>query len=166
MTANAMRGDRERTRAAGMNDHIARPIDVAAMFDTLSRWVRRTPDAAAEPGAAHALESLAGINTRIGRESTQGNDALYLRLLIKFRDANTGFEAQFRQARDAGDAALAQHLANDPRSTASTLGARGVERAARALEVAGDAAPSEIERLLVAVVSELAPVLEGLRRLA
>jgi CheY-like chemotaxis protein len=38
MTANAMSGDRELALAAGMNDHIAKPIDVAAMFDTLARW--------------------------------------------------------------------------------------------------------------------------------
>ncbi len=40
MTANAMSGDRERALAAGMNDHIAKPISVSAMFNTLQRWVR------------------------------------------------------------------------------------------------------------------------------
>ena len=30
----------QKALAAGMNDHIAKPIDVAAMFDTLSRWMR------------------------------------------------------------------------------------------------------------------------------
>ncbi len=39
MTANAMAGDRERCLEAGMNDHVAKPIDVAALFSTLRRWL-------------------------------------------------------------------------------------------------------------------------------
>jgi PAS domain S-box-containing protein len=40
MTANAMAGDRELALAAGMNDHIAKPIEVRAMFETIARWVQ------------------------------------------------------------------------------------------------------------------------------
>ena len=39
MTANAMVGDREEVLAAGMNDHIAKPIDVDDMLSKLARWV-------------------------------------------------------------------------------------------------------------------------------
>jgi PAS domain S-box-containing protein len=39
MTANAMVGDRDVALAAGMNDHIAKPINVDEMFATLARWV-------------------------------------------------------------------------------------------------------------------------------
>jgi len=39
MTANAMVGDRDAALAAGMNDHIAKPINVDEMFATLARWV-------------------------------------------------------------------------------------------------------------------------------
>jgi CheY-like chemotaxis protein len=41
MTANAMTGDRELAIAAGMNDHVAKPLDVEAMFETIARWVGR-----------------------------------------------------------------------------------------------------------------------------
>jgi PAS domain S-box-containing protein len=40
MTANALLGDRERALAAGMNDHIVKPIVVDEMYETLARWVR------------------------------------------------------------------------------------------------------------------------------
>jgi PAS domain S-box-containing protein len=38
MTANAMQGDRERCLAAGMDDHVAKPITGDALSRTLSRW--------------------------------------------------------------------------------------------------------------------------------
>jgi CheY-like chemotaxis protein len=40
MTANAMVSDRDAVLAAGMNDHIAKPIVVDEMFATLARWVK------------------------------------------------------------------------------------------------------------------------------
>ena len=40
MTADAMVGDREKALAAGMNDHIVKPIRVDEMYATLARWVR------------------------------------------------------------------------------------------------------------------------------
>jgi CheY-like chemotaxis protein len=43
MTANAMAGDREKAIQAGMNDHIAKPIDVSLMFETIENWVRHFP---------------------------------------------------------------------------------------------------------------------------
>ncbi|MBX7161783.1 MAG: response regulator, partial [Acidimicrobiia bacterium] len=42
MTANAMKGDRERALAVGMDDYIAKPVDRAELATTLQRWVRPT----------------------------------------------------------------------------------------------------------------------------
>ncbi|WP_119462194.1 PAS domain-containing protein [Rhodospirillaceae bacterium SYSU D60014] len=38
ITANAMRGDRERLLQAGMNDYVAKPIDRKQLFEILLRW--------------------------------------------------------------------------------------------------------------------------------
>jgi CheY-like chemotaxis protein len=40
MTANAMASDRDACLSAGMNDHVAKPIDPQELFATLRRWVR------------------------------------------------------------------------------------------------------------------------------
>src|SRR5688500_446451 len=72
MTANAMAGDREKALAAGMADHIPKPLRVDEMFATIARWVvPREPAVAALPTApaeAHAggQASLPGIDTRAG----------------------------------------------------------------------------------------------------
>jgi two-component system, sensor histidine kinase and response regulator len=39
MTANAMAGDREKSLEAGMNDHVAKPIDTNELFSTLAKWI-------------------------------------------------------------------------------------------------------------------------------
>jgi CheY-like chemotaxis protein len=59
MTANAMAGDREKVLEAGMVDHIAKPLNVDAMFTTIAKWIkpgtrpRHRPRAAGrEPAAA------------------------------------------------------------------------------------------------------------------
>ncbi|MEO7494120.1 MAG: response regulator, partial [Massilia sp.] len=53
MTAHAMAGDREQSLAAGMNDHLTKPIDPERLFQALLRWIdparlngRRVPVAA------------------------------------------------------------------------------------------------------------------------
>jgi len=41
MTASAMAGDRERLLEAGMNDYVAKPVRVAAVYSTLGKWLNR-----------------------------------------------------------------------------------------------------------------------------
>ena len=41
MTANAMKGDREKCINAGMNDYIAKPIDIETLSTTINKWIRQ-----------------------------------------------------------------------------------------------------------------------------
>ncbi len=40
MTANAMAGDKDKVIEAGMWDHIGKPLDVGAMFNTIAKWIK------------------------------------------------------------------------------------------------------------------------------
>jgi signal transduction histidine kinase/CheY-like chemotaxis protein len=55
MTASAMRGDRERCLAAGMDDYMAKPINADKLDQMLDRWL---------PGPSEALEEGAPLSTR------------------------------------------------------------------------------------------------------
>jgi len=168
MTANAMVGDREHALAAGMNDHIAKPINVAEMFETIARWVRPVPAAAPAPAATivEGLPSeLPGIDMTIGQATTMGNLKLYRRLLVMLRDGNRDFDTQFKNARLSEDGSAAMRLAHTLGSAAGTLGAISLQRAAMALEHACDGKTDErgIDALLQDVMRELDPVIRGLQ---
>ena len=178
MTANAMVGDREKVLAAGMNDHIAKPIKFDDMFATLARWVR---PAAAAPSAgvatadanthanAHAgadpLAGLSGIDTRAGLAGMMGDDSLYRRLLCLFRDAQVDFEARFRAARAAGNLDEATRMAHDLKSMAAALGVYAVQREATALEEACKQQAEDVDALGADVARALGPVITSLQAL-
>jgi HPt (histidine-containing phosphotransfer) domain-containing protein len=158
--------------AAGMNDHIAKPIKFDEMFATLARWVRpaaRVPSAQAGASGANAhadpLAALTGIDTRAGLEGLMDDDVLYRRLLRMFRDGHLDFEARFSAARAAGDAATATRMAHDLKSMAASLGAREVEHAAAALERACLQETDDIDALGRGVARLLDPMLKELQTL-
>ncbi|MGM9486619.1 response regulator [Ideonella sp. YS5] len=169
MTANAMVGDREKVIAAGMNDHIAKPIKVDEMFATLARWVRPRRGGEADdrpagtPGGTGEWE-LPGIVPEAAIPELQANRPLYRRLLRRFRVEQTSFETSFAAARAAGQHDQAMRLVHDLHGLAGTLGIPALRHPANALKQACQrAAPdAEIDALLRQVTQQLAPVLAGL----
>ncbi|PKL44979.1 MAG: hypothetical protein CVV41_02515 [Candidatus Riflebacteria bacterium HGW-Riflebacteria-1] len=143
MTANAMAGDREKALATGMNDHIAKPVDVGTMFITLSRWIK--------PGAASAIAQpvkeaqvqtgpkipeLAGINTRQILANLLNNSELYRKMLIGFYNDYQDFREKFITSCKSSDATAATRFAHSLKSCAGNIGATSVQTLAERLEQA------------------------------
>jgi signal transduction histidine kinase/CheY-like chemotaxis protein/HPt (histidine-containing phosphotransfer) domain-containing protein len=170
MTANAMAGDREKVLAAGMNDHIAKPIDVGDMLATLAKWIprerertlRQPPLPKDREPTGDGLPCLPGIDTAAGLEVTQGNAILYRRLLSKLADTERDFEQRFRQAQADADGSAALRTAHTLKGVAANLGAHGIQDAARRLEAACRDHADDIDAALARVVAELAVILPGL----
>jgi len=164
MTADALVGDRDKALAAGMNDHVAKPIDVNALFDTLARWVRP-----AELGSARAGGAAPGAGSAIDRQAgvaaTLGDDVLYNRLLRMFKDREVDFAERFSLALAAGDSATALRMAHDLKCVSGTLGVHEVHRSAAALERAciDDADGPAVHALLAAVAAVLTPAIAELQ---
>jgi PAS domain S-box-containing protein len=187
MTADTMAGDREKALDAGMLDHIAKPINVDAMFATISRWIRpKQPhvppvtqpadNSTVPPAEEHKsgaspvsalLDHVDGIDTRAGLAATGGNHALYRRLLIRFRESERDFAARFAAARSDADPVAAERLAHTLKGTSANIGARGVQSAAAELELACRQAASQesLQPLVARVTESLAAVIAALDRL-
>ncbi len=169
MTANALVGDRAKVLAAGMNDHVAKPIKVDELFSTLARWIR---PAAAEPevgskGSGETVPPEGSIDRVAGIAAMMGDEAMYFRLLRMFRDREEDFAGRFLDARANGRPAAAMRMAHDLKSVSGALAAGPVNRAATDLERAClDCADAEtIDRALRNVVDALVPVMAELQLL-
>ncbi|HJW72609.1 MAG TPA: response regulator [Geothrix sp.] len=173
MTANAMAGDREKALESGMDDHIAKPLDVNEMFNTLARWIRPkgrgvvTPVARVDLPTTSTLPDLPGIDQVAGLATSMGNANLFRRLLAKFREGQGTFAECFSAARHDPDPTPAMRCAHTLKGTAGNIGARGVQIAAGELEQAckAGAGPEIIQALFDRTLMELAPVLAGLAAL-
>ena len=147
MTANAMAGDRDKALAAGMNDHVAKPIDVAELFQVLGRWVQilegRRPstlqvviegEAAAEEAAS--LSVLPGVDTQSGLARVGGKVTVYRKILRQFANGQVDASARIRSALASGDRVTAEREAHTLKGVAGNIGAEGVQAAAKHLEAA------------------------------
>lgn len=183
MTANAMDADRQRCFAAGMNDHVAKPIEPATLWSALSRWIKPRPglgQAAMPPlaGAAPVLASVPrltgwppvvqGLNTALGLQRALGKPALYADMLVRFVQAQSSVVAQIDAAIAAGNQGLAERLAHTLKSVAANIGAQEASEHAHALEQAlrhqpAGASSAQVLPLLGALAAAMEPLVAGLQ---
>ncbi len=145
MTAHAMSGDHERSIAAGMDDHITKPIDPPRLFGTLAKWIvargpAGKPAAAAPPKAIPSSgeqtlpETLPEFDLAEGLQRLMGNRALYRKLLVNFATQYARADAEVRHALDAGDFDRVHGLVHAIKGVAGNLAAKGLQQQSVGLE--------------------------------
>ena len=150
MTANVMANDIEQCVGAGMNDHVAKPIDPDALFAALLRWIKprnadslsneATPPISSTSVAAKDPDSntleIAGIDTKSAIRRTGGNRRRYEALLRKFAESFEGEEKEIRAALGSGDTSTAARAAHSLKGAAANLGAGTLAEVAAKAETA------------------------------
>jgi two-component system, sensor histidine kinase and response regulator len=142
MTANAMEEDKKQAAASGMNDHVAKPIDVKQLFDVLVKWINipkeRRPEKIADDTNVLTdsiiIPELDGIDTETGLNRVGGNTKLYLKILNKFRISQADAIERIKTAFDAGDNETSKREAHTLKGLAGNIGAEALQQAAQAVE--------------------------------
>jgi two-component system sensor histidine kinase/response regulator len=161
MTAHATVEERERCLAAGMNDHVSKPIDPLNLFETVARFY----EPAAVSRDSDGVPAIAGLDTGDGLSRVGGNRKLYLKLLRQFVDQQGRSVEHVTDALAARDTPLAERLAHTLKGVAGNIGAKRVHSAAAALEnaIRQRAAPGDVDSARQEVAAALAPLVTGLR---
>ena len=144
MTAHALTGDREKVLAAGLNDYVTKPVDVAQLGSVLRRWLKPAGKTGAninEPAAlerpqppAPTLDQL--LDKAPALERLGGNQALFERLLGEVRKTQAGAARQIEAAIQSADIPQAHRLAHSLKGVAATIGAARLREAALQMETA------------------------------
>jgi CheY-like chemotaxis protein len=167
MTAHALKGDRERCLAAGMDGYLAKPIQAHELWEVMEELrpadlPERAPLERSE--AAERSESDEEVLDQATALARAGGDQQLLQELVElFRDQHPHWLADIRGAIAGGDASRLKRAAHTLKGAVGTLGAVAVAREAERLETLGhegnlSAAPAacaDLERQLARLLSAL-----------
>jgi CheY-like chemotaxis protein len=150
MTAHAMAGDEDKSLEAGMNGHVAKPIDPDQLFATLQKWimpsekrvqiqqaevpVERPESDKAVPEEDELPESLPGFDLPAGLERLRGNKRLYRKLLLDFGAKYTEVAGEINKALNSKDLKQAHSLIHNLKGLAGNLAAIDLQAASVNLE--------------------------------
>ncbi|MGB4497390.1 MAG: response regulator, partial [Methylococcaceae bacterium] len=105
MTANAMEREKDKCLAAGMNDHIAKPIKIEILLSTLAKWLKPR-------NVENKLPVIDGLNVDLAMEQIGNNEKLYLSILQKYVLLQGNAAKELREAIDLNDMEKAERIAH------------------------------------------------------
>jgi CheY-like chemotaxis protein len=162
MTANAMAGDKEKCVECGMNDHIAKPIDVTHLFLTLAQWIKPKPSPQSSPASGRGGErenqsltppdgvpAIAGLDIDGALVRMGGSVKMLRKMIFRFRETQADVMARIKTAMENNDNDTAVREAHTVKGLAGNIGAS--EMANRAALVEGMLKRGETDGLVDAL---------------
>jgi CheY-like chemotaxis protein len=151
MTANAFEDDRNACLAAGMNDHVAKPVSPAVLFGALLRWLpaqgrmapaslpaaASTADSMSSPHDASlraALAAISELNHEAALRNVLGRPAKLVSLLRRFAQEHANDADTLNALLTAADSQTAQRQVHTLKGLAGTLGLHTLQELALVVE--------------------------------
>ncbi|MDP2759215.1 MAG: response regulator [Sideroxyarcus sp.] len=146
LTANALKGEDERCRKAGMDDYLSKPVRLADLQATLEKWLPAAVEPALHPpfeGGELAAVVSVPVNVEVLKKLVGDDPAVIREFLRDFRTSAAKITAELKVACNSGQAKQAGALAHKLKSSANSMGALALGDTCAAMERAGKAGDND-----------------------
>ena len=168
LTANALKGEAKRCRAAGMDDYLSKPARLADLKAVLEKWLPAAAESRPDSPDSHAtpapqVTAAGPVDVSVLKTLVGGDPAVIRELLHDFRISAAKTAAELRAACENGQAAQTGALAHKLKSSARSVGALALGELCVEIEQAGKAGQVDaLTALLPRFEAEMAAVDEYL----
>ena len=170
MTAHAMRGDKEKCLAGGMDGYVSKPIRPAELLAEIDKWVTvpEGSDAVQDTSLQHDGKLLEHVDRLSLFERVEGDHELLAEMIHLFQEEAPLLLSVMRGALQCGDMLVLERTAHSLKGAAGNLSAQATVAAALQVEkaAANNDLKSTTENLdtLERAVEHLLPALAELRQ--
>ncbi|WP_295386564.1 Hpt domain-containing protein [uncultured Thiodictyon sp.] len=176
-TAGVLAEQRAAALAAGVNDFLAKPVDLEELVAVLRRWTSPPakhgaaalapapaprPQPASQPEPPMDFPEIPCLDTRRAAIQLDHDWEFFIELLRDFADTYALAPQQVRQALEGGESTQAARQLHTLRGTAGNIGALALMQSAAAAEDAILSQRPDLEPLLAAFAAQLAAVIDAI----
>lgn len=170
MTALAMEKDIERTRGAGMNDHVTKPVEPEELMEALAKWVPRKQHKetiAPVDTIPVDMQALDNLDAKGGIHRIGGNVSAYKKQLKRFSENYADSATKLQRLINEEGTQQAEDYCHALKGVTGNIGAKKLHQKVTELDdllkrdkIPDSNALHEMEILLQAVLNDIKGVLE------